>query len=61
MHYDIADARYRADKLDTAIEKYVDGLDLDALIAYVTYDLTQAYDNADSETVDEFIMQMEEN
>lgn len=49
------------DKLDTAIEKYVDGLDLDALIAYVTYDLTQAYDNADSETVDEFIMQMEEN
>ena len=49
---------YREDELDAAIEKYVDGLDLEGLVDYVTADMTAAYDSADSSTVDEFISQM---
>ena len=49
---------YREDELDAAIEKYVDGLDLEGLVDYVTADMTAVYDGADSSTVDEFISQM---
>ena len=49
---------YREDELDAAIEKYVDALDLEGLVDYVTEDMTAAYDSADSSTVDEFISQM---
>ena len=47
------------EKLEQAIEKYVDALDQQGLIDYVTNDMTQAYHNADSETQEEFILQME--
>ena len=49
---------YREEELEAAIEKYVDSLDIDGLIDYVTHDMTQAYHVADSETIDEFIEQM---
>jgi len=47
------------DKLEQAIEKYVDALDIEQLVEYVTNDMLQAYHNADSETQEEFILQME--
>ena len=47
------------DKLEQAIEKYVDALDTQQLVEYVTNDMLQAYHNADSETQEEFILQME--
>jgi len=46
------------EKLEQAIEKYVDALDLQGLIDYVKNDMTQAYHNADSETQEEFIFEM---
>tara|TARA_R100001509_G_scaffold89420_1_gene51296 strand:- start:368 stop:544 length:177 start_codon:yes stop_codon:yes gene_type:complete len=46
-------------KLEQAIEKYVDALDIDQLVEYVMNDMSQAYHNADSDTVEEFISQME--
>ena len=46
-------------KLEQAIEKYVDALDIDQLVEYVMNDMAQAYHNADSDTVEEFISQME--
>ena len=50
---------YRADELEAAIDKYVDSLDVDGLVDYVTHDLTQCYHVADSEIIDEFIKQMD--
>lgn len=50
---------YRAEELEAAIEKYVDSLDTNGLIDYVTHDLTQAYHVADSEIIDMFIQQMD--
>jgi hypothetical protein len=47
------------EKLEQAIEKYVDALDLQGLIDYVTNDMIQAYHNADSETQEEFILWMD--
>lgn len=47
------------EKLEQAIEKYVDALDIEQLVEYVTNDMLQAYHNADSETQEEFILQME--
>ena len=47
------------EKLEQAIEKYVDALDPQGLIDYVKNDMMQAYHNADSETQEEFILQME--
>lgn len=49
---------YREDELDAAIEQYIEALDIDALESYVRNDMQTAYENADSETVDEFIAQM---
>jgi len=49
---------YREDELDAAIEKYVDGLDLEGLVDYVTADMTSVYYKAERPTVDEFISQM---
>jgi len=51
---------YRADELEAAIDKYVESLDLEGLIDYVTHDMTQCYHVADSEIIDDFIQQMEE-
>jgi hypothetical protein len=51
-------AMYRADELEAAIDKYVESLDIEGLIDYVTHDLTQCYHVADSEIIDEFIQQM---
>jgi hypothetical protein len=51
---------YRAEELEAAIDKYVESLDLDGLIDYVTHDLTQCYHVADSEIIDEFIKQIKE-
>ena len=50
---------YRAEELEAAIDKYVESLDLDGLVEYVTHDLTQCYHVADSEIIDEFIKQMD--
>ena len=50
---------YRAEELEAAIDKYVDSLDVDGLVEYVTHDLTQCYHVADSEIIDEFIKQMD--
>ena len=50
---------YRAEELEAAIERYVDSLDVDGLVDYVTHDLTQCYHVADSEIIDEFIKQMD--
>lgn len=50
---------YREDELDAAIEKYIEAIDIDDLEAYVRNDMQTAYENADSETVDEFIEQMD--
>ena len=49
---------YREDELDAAIEKYVDGLDLEGLVDYVTADMTSVYYKTERPTVDEFISQM---
>ena len=49
---------YREDELDAAIEKYVDALDLEGLVDYVTADMTSVYYRAERPTVDEFISQM---
>ena len=49
---------YREDELDASIEKYVEALDLEGLVDYVTTDMTAAYNTVDSSTVDEFISQM---
>ena len=49
---------YREDELDASIKKYVDALDLEGLVDYVTTDMNAAYNNVDSSTVDEFISQM---
>ena len=49
---------YREDKLEEAIDKYVESLDIDGLVDYVTHDLTQCYHVADNEVIDEFIAQM---
>ena len=49
---------YRADELEEAIDKYVESLDLDGLVDYVTHDLTQCYHVADNEVIDEFITQI---
>jgi hypothetical protein len=51
---------YRAEELEAAIDKYVESLDLDGLIDYVTHDLTQCYHVADNEVIDEFIKQIKE-
>jgi hypothetical protein len=50
---------YRAEELEAAIEKYVDSLDTNGLVDYVTHDLTQCYKVADSDIIDEFIQQMD--
>ena len=50
---------YRAEELEAAIDKYVESLDVDGLVEYVTHDLTQCYHVADSEIIDEFIKQMD--
>jgi len=49
---------YRADELEEAIDKYVESLDLDGLVDYVTHELTQGYRVADNEIIDEFITQI---
>jgi hypothetical protein len=49
---------YREDELEDAIDRYVEALDLEGLVNYVTADMAEAYFNADSSTVDEFISQM---
>ena len=49
---------YRADELEEAIDKYVESLDLDGLVDYVTHNLTQGYRVADDELIDEFINQI---
>jgi len=49
---------YREEELEAAIEKYVDSLDINGLIDYVTHDLTQCYRCGDSDIIDEFIEQM---
>ena len=54
----IQNMSYREDELDAAIEQYIEALDIDALESYVRNDMQTAYNNADSETVDEFIAQM---
>lgn len=50
---------YRAEELEAAIEKYVDSLDMDGLVEYVTHDLTQCYRCGDSDIIDEFIQSMD--
>ena len=50
---------YREDELDAAIEKYIEALDIYDLESYVRNDMQTAYEDADSETVDEFIEQMD--
>ena len=50
---------YREDELDAAIEKYIEALDFDDLEAYVRNDMQTEYENADSETVDGFIEEMD--
>ena len=52
---------YRAEELEAAIDKYVESLDLDGLVDYVTHDLTQGYHVADNEIIDEFIKQIKED
>ena len=49
---------YREDELEDAIQKYISALDMDDLEAYVRNDMQTAYSKTDSETVDEFIAQM---
>ena len=49
---------YREDELEDAIDKYVECLDTDGLVDYVTHDMTQCYHAADKEVIDEFIAQM---
>ncbi len=49
---------YREDELDDAIERYIEGLDMDALESYVRNDMQTAYSKTDNDTVDEFIAQM---
>lgn len=49
---------YRADELEEAIDKYVESLDLDGLVDYVTHEMTQGYRVADNEIIDEFIAQI---
>ena len=49
---------YRADELEEAIYKYVESLDLDGLVDYVTHEMTQGYRVADNEIIDEFIAQI---
>lgn len=48
------------DKLEQAIMRYVDGLDMDGLVNYVTADLWEYYtDSADEEEALSFIDEME--
>ena len=49
---------YREDELDAAIEQYIEALDIYDLESYVRNNMQTAYSNSDSETVDEFIAQM---
>ena len=51
-------SKYREDILEQAIEKYVDSLDMDGLIDYITSDLWSVYSKADGGDIDEFIEQM---
>ena len=51
-------SKHREDTLEQAIEKYVDSLDMDGLIDYVTSDLWSVYSKADDGDIDEFIEQM---
>ena len=48
------------DKLEQAIMRYVDGLDMDGLVNYVTADLWEYYtDSADEEEAMSFIDEMQ--
>lgn len=51
-------SKYREDILEQAIEKYVNSLDMDGLIDYITSDLWSVYSKADDGDIDEFIEQM---
>jgi len=47
------------DKLEQAIMRYVDGLDIEGLVNYVTNDLWEYYTNSDTDSVFAFIDEME--
>jgi len=49
---------YREDELEDAIDRYVEALDLEGLVDYVTEDLNSSYQVADDEIIDMFIAQM---
>ena len=54
----IQNMSYREDELEDAIDRYVEALDLEGLVDYVTEDLNSSYQVADDEIIDMFIEQM---
>ena len=49
---------YREEELEDAIDRYVEALDLEGLVDYVTEDLNSSYAAQAQEIVDMFIEQM---